>query len=81
MTLERSIEIESVIGMLEKILKRIERFGEEEEKQFESLSETEKEAERNNDRGNSMLDYISDLAFVSGSLEGDIKLLKNIIDR
>ena len=81
MTLERRKEIESVIGKLEEILKRIERFGEDEEKQFESLAETEKETERNNDHGNSMLDYISDLAFVSGSLEGDIKLLNSIIDR
>lgn len=81
MTLERRIAIESVIGKLEVIKLRLEELAGEEMRQFESLTDEEKEAEEKNDRGDSIPDYISDIDTVTGSMEDDIKLLKSIIER
>lgn len=81
MTLERRIAIESVIGKLEVIKLRLEELAGEEMRQFESLTDEEKEAEEKNDCGDSIPDYISDIGTVTGSMEDDIKLLKSIIER
>lgn len=81
MRLERRIAIESVIGKLEVIKERLEELAGEEMRQFESLTDEEKEAEEKNDRGDSIPDYISDIGTVTGSMEDDIKLLKSIIER
>ena len=81
MTLERRIAIKSVIVKLEVIKVRLEELAGEEMRQFESLTDEEKEAEEKNDRGDSIPDYISDICTVTGSMEDDIKLLKSIIER
>lgn len=79
MTLERRIE--SVIGKLEVIKERLEELAGEEMRQYESLTDAEREEEDSNDRGDSIPDYISDIGTVTGSMEDDIKLLKSIIER
>ena len=81
MTLERRIAIESAIGKLEVIKERLEELAGEEMRQFERLTDEEKEAEGKNDRGDSIPDYIIDIGTVTGSMEDDIKLLKSIIER
>ena len=59
----------------------MEELAGEEMRQFERLTDAEKEEEDNNDRGDSIPDYISDIGTVTGSMEDDIKLLKSIIER
>lgn len=81
MTLERRKAINSIIGKLEVIKVRLEELAGEEMRQFESLTDEEKEAEEKNDRGDSIADYIIDIGTVTGSMEDDIKLLKSIIER
>lgn len=81
MTLKRRIAIESVIFKLEVIKIQLEELAGEEMRQFERLTDAEKEEEDNNDRGDSIPDYISDIGTVTGSMEDDIKLLKSIIER
>ena len=82
MTFERRNSIESIICRLEDIKVRLERIAGKEQRQYESLTDAEREEEEdNNDRGNSIPDYISDIGTVTGSMEDDIKLLKSIIER
>lgn len=81
MTFERRCAIESIICRLEDIKVRLERIAGKEQRQYESLTDAEREEEDNNDRGDSIPDYISDIGTVTGSMEDDIKLLKSIIER
>ena len=81
MTFERINTIESIICRLEEIKVRLEYIAGEEQRQYESLTDAEREEEDNNDRGDSIPDYIIDIGTVTGSMEDDIKLLKSIIER
>ena len=81
MTLKRRIAIETVIFKLEVIKIQLEELAGEEMRQFERLTDAEREEENKNDRGDSIPDYISDIGTVTGSMEDDIKLLKSIIER
>ena len=81
MTFERRNAIKSIICRLEEIKVRLEYIAGEEQRQYESLTDAEREEEDNNDRGDSIPDYISDIGTVTGSMEDDINLLKSIIER
>lgn len=81
MTLERRIEMESIIGKLEEIKESLEHIAGEEQRQFESMTDAESEEEDKNDRGDSIPDYIIDIGTVTGSMESQISLLKSVIER
>lgn len=81
MTFERRNSIESIICRLEEIKVRLEHIAGEEQRQFESMTDAEREEEDKNDRGDSIPDYIIDIGTVTGNMESQISLLKSVIER
>lgn len=81
MTFERRNSIKSIICRLEEIKVRLEHIAGEEQRQFESMTDAEREEEDKNDRGDSIPDYIIDIGTVTGNMESQISLLKSVIER